>query len=391
MNPALDASYREAASRLRPQAVSEYLAVSPWSLERRDDVKEIWQLRSATGESRGRLMLPLAANYTDFTDRFYDAILTLGRINDWNADQLLEQILATRADLLFVRLDQATTDETIPLGQAKTTIEAIYNMLRSAAVRTAGSRATRRGRLPADAQNFLDNDIRLGHTKRGSFVLTVASRLDNRIATNQSLTNIDADAVIGMGFSRRAMELLARSLESTRNVVSREAHNLADFYSFRTNLDLMESMEEIARPEGLRSVEFSFQWAMALPRPGLSTEPIKLDQTDISILSEFRERQAAEEAAAKPALGPVRNRVTLEGSVVALTRADSEEEDDQSGEVIILADVGGSRLRQVHAPLSGYDHDLAIQAYISRLPLTISGDLVFEGRMWRLTGNIELN
>jgi len=63
VNPTVDASYREAASTLRPQAVSEYLAVSPWNLERRDDIKEIWQLRSTTGESLGRLMLPLATNY----------------------------------------------------------------------------------------------------------------------------------------------------------------------------------------------------------------------------------------------------------------------------------------------------------------------------------------
>lgn len=388
MNPTADASYREAASTLRPQAVSEYLAVSPWNLERRDDIKEIWQLRSATGESLGRLMLPLATNYIDFADRFYDAILTLSRVNDWDANQLLEQILATRADLFFVRLDQSTADGTIPFKQAETTIEAIYNMVRSAAARAAGSRATRKGKLPAAAQNFLDDDVRLGHTKRGSFVFTVAARLNGRITANQSLADINAEAFSGTVFSRHVMEVLARSLEATRNIVSHEARTLEDFLNFGANLDLMEPLEEIAKPEGLRSVELSFQWAMAIPRPAFGTEPIRLDHRDASILSELRERQAVEEVAAKPTLRII-NHVTLEGPVIALVRADSEEEDSQSDEVIIIADVGGSRLREVHAPLSGQDHDRAIQAFRSRLPLTISGDLVYEGRIWRLTGNVE--
>jgi len=312
--------------------------------------------------------------------------LTLGRVNDWDVDQLLEQILATRADLFFVRLDQSTADGTIPFRQAETTIEAIYNMVRSAAARTAGSRATRRGRLSAAVENFLEDDVRLGPTKRGSFVFTVATRLSDRITVNQPLTDIDADAVSNVVFSRRVMESLAEGIEAAHNIAVHNTPTLGDFFNAATHIDLMEPLEEIVKPEGLRSVELSFQWAMAVPRPVVGIEPIKLYHRDVSILSEYRERQTILEAEPET----VRH-ATLVGPVVSLARSDTEEEGDESGEVVIIADVGGRRLRQVHVPLNGQDHDRAIQIYRSRQPLTVSGNLVFERQRWHLTGNVELN
>ena len=185
------------------------------------------------------------------------------------------------------------------------------------------------------------------------------------------------------------METLAAGLAAAHNIAVHESRTLGDFFDIATHIDLLEPLEEIAKPEGLRSVELSFQWAAAVPRPVFDTEPIKLDQRDVSILSEFRERRASVKVAAIPET--VSSHVTLVGPVMALVRSDYEEEDNESGEVIILADVGGSRLRQVHVLLSGQDHDRAIQAYRSRLPLTISGDLVFEGQRWRLTGVVELD
>ena len=78
---AADASYRTVASALTPQAVSEYLAFSGWELERRENSREIWHLLGQDGELIGRIMLPLASDYSDYQDRFYDALISIGRIN----------------------------------------------------------------------------------------------------------------------------------------------------------------------------------------------------------------------------------------------------------------------------------------------------------------------
>ncbi|MGH3943073.1 MAG: hypothetical protein ACRDTG_31505 [Pseudonocardiaceae bacterium] len=110
-------SYRDVVGTLTPTAVSQYLASHHWELESRHEVKEIWRLPGADGP-RGRVMLPLATDYVDFPQLFIDALYALGCIYDWDADELAERVMAARADLLFVRLDQVMTDGTIPFRQA---------------------------------------------------------------------------------------------------------------------------------------------------------------------------------------------------------------------------------------------------------------------------------
>lgn len=63
-----------------PQAVSRYLAGHGWELESAvPDVKEIWRLPGPDG-LRGRVMLPLATDYVDFSRRFDDTLQALAAL-----------------------------------------------------------------------------------------------------------------------------------------------------------------------------------------------------------------------------------------------------------------------------------------------------------------------
>lgn len=393
---AVNASYREAASTLAPQAVSEYLSLSPWHLERRDSIKEIWRLTGPDGTLTGRLMLPLATDYSDFSDRFYDALLAIGQVNGWDADQLREQILATRADLFFVRLDQSAADGTIPFTQAEITLAAIHDMIRAAAESTAGINPSRRGHPPAVVTNFLNDDVRLGHTKRGSFIFTVAARINDAIAPNEELPNTGTPEESNSAstpegpFARRVMENLASSLEFTQFITDQKIHSINDVVdSMATSSysSVVRSLEDIVSTEGLRSVELSFQWAAAAPPPRVGREPVKLDHSASAALSRIR---AALEIINSPA-APDAGVQSLVGPVISLTRETGEDENKEAGEIVILADIGRGRPRNVHIRLSGEDHDWAIRAYRAELPLSVSGDLIFERQRWRLAGKIELD
>src|SRR5713226_160400 len=105
---ASNTAYDEVAAWLTPVAVSQYLAATrPWELEiRQENVKEIWSLADSHGNRLGRIMLPLATDYVDFRERFSDSLRALGRIYEWDARELEQRIIATRADLFFVQLNQ---------------------------------------------------------------------------------------------------------------------------------------------------------------------------------------------------------------------------------------------------------------------------------------------
>ncbi|GAA0975230.1 hypothetical protein GCM10009555_032740 [Acrocarpospora macrocephala] len=374
-----DPSILELAHSVTPIAVSQYLATQPWELEsRQDHIREIWRLPGDDGQSLGRVLLPLATDYADFLPRFYDALFAISRVHDWDAEKLQERIAAARADLFFVRLDQEMTDGTIPFRQAEITVDAIWKMLRAAATTAADPEHSHLGRRPAAVADFLDEDVRLGHTRRGSFVFTVVTRLGDQPPERQA----DQPPGVIRPFPRRVMETLAQGLETTRNLTLGQNLTALDEPSrWGLSAGLVEAIEEMAEPDGLRALDLSFEWAAAETKPSVGESPIKLEHQAFGQLGRFRERLIRQE---EP-----KRRETLIGTVRSLTR-DEAQEDDESGMIILHAAVKG-RFRNVHMTLGGEDHEWAIIAYREKLPFTVTGDLVYERRAWRLVGDLRVD
>lgn len=389
-----DADYRDVASSLPPSAVSQYLAATgEWVLEARQaGVREIWNLQAspvsaglnrARPQPRGRIMLPLATDFVDFGQHFREALTALAMINDWTPLQLEREILSLRADTLLVRLVQDNGGDSIPLRQAETTIEAIHKMLRAAAMTTADPRhKPRGGRPPTPVSAFLEEDVRLGHTQRGSFVFTVVTQLDNPASPER--TDVTPPAARRMQqFSRRVMETLALGIQTTRDLAEgTSAAPLSNPARWGLSASLVESLMDITEPEGLRSVDLSFDWAAAVSRPALGRQPVRLNHAMLEKLQRIHEQLLLAEE-------PTRHEVLI-GPVVSLAREDDAISGNEAAAVIMSAEVDG-RNRNVHLTLTGRQHDLAIQAYRLKLPIVVSGDLTFVRRTWKLEGTVELD
>jgi hypothetical protein len=382
------ASYRDIAGSLQPAAVSRYLAATgDWVLEaRQDGVREVWALpaqsaSSARGQaSRARIMLPLDREFVDFGQHFEDALGALATVNEWSSLQLEREILGIHADRLLVKLDQAHIGDSIPLKQAETTIDAIYKMLRAAALITATPNQTfKGGRLPAPVTSFLEDDVRLGHTQRGSFIFTVVARLDPPDSPGNT-PQADRSA---RQFSRKVMENLALGIATTRDLARGQGPAaLSDPAQWGLSAGLVESLEDITAAEGLHAVDLSFEWAAAEAPPEVGNDTVRLDHEILGQMARIREQLLRAEESVR--------RETLIGPVVSLSREDEGPFDDEAASVIISAEVNGRR-RNVHAILTGRRHELAIQAYQLKVPIVVTGDLIFVRRAWRLEGNVEVD
>ena len=379
--------FAEAAAALTPSAVSQFLAASQWELEsKRDKVREVWRLPGAEGDLRGRIMLPLATDYADFPQRFRDTLFSLGHINHWDPAELYEHVVATHADLFFVRLDQAMVDGTIPFQQAEQTLQALYKMLRAAATTTADPTHSHLGRRPHVVTEFLDEDVRLGHTKHGSFVFTVVTRLNN--AAPPPIQQVDEPSDTRQveqvaPFPRRVMETLARGLQATEQLARHwDPAMFENPGGLGLSAGLVESLEDMTQHPSLRSLELSFEWAAAVPSQSASIPPMTLDREVIGELPRVREYLVRREE-------PPR-RETLVGLVKSFARDDYPSDDLDTASVTLLAEVNG-KPRSVHMTLSQDDHWWAVFAYLRKLPFTVTGDLAYERRAWRLTGGVEVD
>ncbi|MFI9407584.1 hypothetical protein [Nocardia sp. NPDC052316] len=367
---------QEIASSLSPPAVSQYLASHNWQLEARDhNVKEIWRLPGEDG-LLGRVMLPLATDYVDFPVRFRDTLQALAAIYDWDPAHLAERIAAARADLFFVRLDQEMTDGTIPFRQAETTLEALLTMMRAAATTADDPTHSHRGRRSATVTEFLEEDVRLGHTKPGSFVFTVVTRLGDVLPPHE-------DGSPTVPFPRKVMTTLATGLQSTKQLALDWDESALDRSGqLGLSAGLVESVLELTQPETLRALDLSFDWAAAEPPPEVSTSRIIVDRNAMAGLPRVRERLVRREE-------PPRY-TTLLGTVRTLNRDDLGDEDQEATSIVLSTHVEG-RPRKVHVPLAGQEYAWAIRAHQSRQPIVVSGDLIFERGVWRLTGDISVD
>ncbi|QBS45750.1 hypothetical protein [Nocardia sp. CS682] len=367
---------QEIASSLSPPAVSQYLASHDWQLEARDhNVKEIWRLPGDDG-LLGRVMLPLATDYVDFPVRFRDTLQALASIYDWDPAQLAERIAAARADLFFVRLDQEMTDGTIPFRQAEATLEALLTMMRAAATTADDPTHSHRGRRSATVTEFLEEDVRLGHTKPGSFVFTVVTRLGDVLPPQE-------DGSPTVPFPRKVMTTLATGLQSTKQLALDWDESALDRSGqLGLSAGLVESVLELTQPETLRALDLSFDWAAAEPPPEVSTSRIIVDRNAMAGLPRVRERLVRREE-------PPRY-TTLLGTVRTLNRDDLGDEDQEATSIVLSTHVDG-RPRKVHVPLAGQEYAWAIRAHQSRQPIVVSGDLIFERGVWRLTGDISVD
>ncbi|WP_157184881.1 hypothetical protein [Nocardia niigatensis] len=322
----------------------------------------------------------------DYQKRLREALVEVSRIYDLAIPQLAEKVASVRADLFLVRVDQAMPDGTIPLRQATALLESIDQMMRVSAMAAYNPQSTGRGRVPDVVSDFLNDDVRMGHTKKGSFIVTVAARIDDSDwRRGGSTTGAAATPDHRPSFTRQVMTKLAQSLETTRQFAadSDAFADVDDAIGQGLRLPMVQALQEIGGADGLRALDLSFEWAAAEPQRSLVPTRVTLDRAVIDVLPEIEMRLARKY---EP------ERLTVVGPVLELKRADEivEAAEGVQGEIVLRADVGG-RSRRITVPLIGADYDWAVRAHLARLPFTATGELGKKGNAWRLNDPIEVD
>jgi hypothetical protein len=359
--------------------LTQFLATQNWTIQSDLGYAQIWSEPSAAGDLIRRILIPRDTDLDDYSLRLSQALSRVSDTYAWSIAKLAEQVAAVSADLFFVRVDQHMSDGTIPLRQASALLENIDDMIRSAALTTANPHSTGRGRIPGLVNDFLNDDVRMGHTKHGSFIITVAARLDAVTVAHapapQDSTS-DGDEVMP-SFTRQVMTTLARSLNITKQVAesSINAPDMDDAIASGMRLPMVKALQSMGAGEGLRALDMTFEWAPIERQRVPVNSKIEMTRETVQLLEHVSEQLVRKD--------PPRQ-VTLTGPVIELRRGDdSDDEGVGAGDIVLRADVDNV-WRKVSITLSGDDYDAAIQAHREKFPLTVTGILDKPGRSWTL-------
>lgn len=366
---------------LSPWSVEQYLSLSGWNqVELVKSTYSIW----AAADEKASLLLPYDKNLRDFSRRYREALETLTGLTELEGESLALEIVAARKDVFLLRADQMTVDGSIPFLEAQKLIGGVQSLLTSAAATTIRPRASTAGNKPAMVTDFMREDVRMGHTMHGSFVITVLAsdaaeerqrrqRWERKIAGSDETPDLRlADDQEMTSFPRQVLSTLATGLRSAQELLSGTAagSSIDEAIASGVTLQMLESVQNMAKSEGLRSLDMAFKWAKSEPLVEEVPSRIELSKDDAQDATAFIERFSKK---------PDVEKDFILGQVVRLERSEGSED----GQVVIDGTVGKAR-RRVKVPLSGEDYKLAIAAHEASKPVTVTGTFMRNKRGWRM-------
>ncbi|WP_066361014.1 hypothetical protein [Herbidospora mongoliensis] len=356
-----------AVEDLSPAAVETFLKVSGWlRTDWREGLYSIWE---STTE-RASLMVPFDRSYRDFPARLRDALATIADVYEiGNDEDLALEIAGARHDILLVRADQTTVDGSIPLSEAQNLLTGVSQMLSAAACSAIRPRASNQGRRPDAVKEFLAEEVRMGHTLRGSFVLTILAQHDEEMSEELPVQGGSEAAAIGT-YTRRVMTTLATGLTASRDLLEGEQVELDEAVQNGASAELIDSIDRMSQFPGLRALDVSFRWSPSQPQPVDTASRVVLRRPDPDRIHFVRDALRQR---------PVVEQDDVTGQVIRLERAEGQDE----GVVVIDGSLGRTR-RRVKMRLAGDDYRLALRAHDERRAVVASGIVVLEKRSWWL-------
>jgi len=356
----------------RPLEVASYLRLHGW--KQQDKVPEKYSVWTKRDDGRGEfeVLLPAASSFSDFARRVRELIETLQAEEGRTLPEILEDVTTPHADIVRAKLaPDGDMNGTLPLEDGANVFQQMRDLMLSAACAAVYPREVFAKRKPDQAMKYL-REARIGQTQRGSYVITVLSPVPPvLVAGNQTVLLAEVEEE---PFARKTVRILAEAVAATvEGVQSAAASGKLDALTAGVakgvSANLCEAILGLNEGSGGRGLEFSFSWAPSRGAPENVKNVQRLQADSMPYLEETSRhfRQTSE----------------LEGAEVLGVVHRLQHLDGNAGDVTIVGSVDGER-RTVVTELDGQAHYLAIRAYKERLAVRCVGELLKEGKSYRL-------
>jgi hypothetical protein len=351
---------------LRPSEIETYLRSKDWTLRSEVDAGAVW-ISPSRGDAD--VFVPRHPEFADYARRILDLVRTLSELEERPGSAVVRDLVLVAADVIRFRLPSTAADQSIPLDDALQLFQKARDALRAAgwAASSTQPRAFYLTNPPQKVAIFLEQ-VRMGHTEPGSFVLPVISPLGTIEAGPAEVVD-RSDPPFGRSVTRRFAESLGAL---SRSVAAAKVDD--DLSPFRKSIkdgvsaDLCYAVGAIAEvgrahaPAEPASVAISFSWSTARPIDDASVpRSLVLSRADAAILQDAGQYLRS--------LSP-RPMATITGRVVRLERRD----DEAAGQVGIHGEIAGET-RTVTVTLKPTDYARAIHAHELGVEVSCSGVL----------------
>jgi len=354
---------------LKPLEMIAYLRAKGWKQEFEIQNKgSLWVL-----DDNYDLTLPARRELGDYVLRISEVLRALARAEDRSELDVLRDIQTTTYDLIRVRASgQRAEDGVLPLEDAVRFVEHTRDMMLAAACAAIEKRAVYAKRKPQQAMDYL-NHVQMGQTERGSFVLTVLSPVtpELRPAQGSLLPEVEPEDP----FERRVTRTLMDSLNALDSA-ARDATMGSNLEPFQiavergVSANLCDAVVGLSAASTEDSLDMQISWSRTRPVGQSVSDRVVFGMDTIQVVEEaarlFREVAPVEDC-------------EVTGFVLASDRG----VDAVEGDIKLDAYVDG-KIHRVSIPLGPAEYRIALKAHDERRIVTCVGDLIKQGRGYRL-------
>lgn len=360
----------DAVRALRPLEVAAYLRSRGWvKAELHTGRSAVWTLTVAGEEYEA--LLPLDQAMRDFALRMGDLLRVLAKAEGRSQAEIFNDLLTATSDVLRIRIeDPELRDGTIPVEAHARMAQRARDLVLAAACAVVEHRAVWHTRKPAQAMEHLRR-VRIGQTERGSYVVTVISRVAPSLDTHQGAL-IDLEPP----YERQVMLQLADALADLRRTaehaaLSGEIASFGEAVRHGVSANLCEAVVGLWGEEAAqRRLAFGFAWAPARAADMTVPTEVSFAEDRIPVIRELG-RLLREQA-------PISD-FELEGAVVKLERPEGA----TTGRATVMSLVEG-RQRRIVMELGDSDYWTAVQAHAQQMPIRGVGTLARDGKSYSL-------
>lgn len=371
----LELSDAKALAEIPPSAVTAYLRTRGW--EPSDIKQDLGFFRKELDGETIECDVPLRQHARDYPHRVRELLDNLALIEQRSQFDIYQDLLRTNQDIIRISIDVPESGR-MGLDEAGVLFSATRDLVLAAACATHTRRAYFPSRKPQRASEYV-RQVHLATPEAGSFVVVLESPLPSSFAQRQAL---EADSAVGQDepFERLALLTLAsagmsvqRSIEisTARGTIDRFAEDVQAGVS-ANYCDALATMLEVGPG---RDVSIAFSWSASRPVDRSLAPRLVFSKHEASLL-----RDAARYLKDR---GPLAG-FELTGQIVRL-----ETSGIAHGGSVTVAGLVENSIRQVQLFVGPDEYRSAIEAHRHERTITVEGELIRDGRSFRL-GNPRL-
>lgn len=351
-----------------PTALESLLAADGWQARDLDLPASLWV---PPGRDEGAVLVPHDRAFDDYLPRLREAVDLIRAVYDDRWPALLVRVLAPLADVMRFRAAVDTpADGSIDLSAGLELFDGARAALEAATRATVGDkRPTYGSRGWKQVREYLSK-ARLGQTERGSYVVTVISRLTldgdlGEAVEPLALPEIGPDEP----FERKVNVLFVSAVEAAQQAAT-EFRNTNDFDAFQEAVAVGASAELCSAV--LQMIDSGHPLEISVdPSPSIAWP----DQVPRVIRVEPDARGPLETATFRYKESKTVPNARVTGGVEVLSRRSEE-----GPGVVNVHVLRGAEAKTVKVRLEAADYDLAITTHRERKLLSATGSLVKEGK-----------